>query len=149
MTPSQTTKASIVFTPETLTHSEWIINLVRSGTPAGKRDALTDPVIEQIDLNKFLIKKPRSTYGLTADGDSMLEDGIETGDLLIVDTEAEPREGNIVVMVVDGEFTIKKYKRVGNHLYLVPGNRKFKPEKISIEQECKVWGVVKWIIKKA
>lgn len=140
--------ARIAFSPETLEHSEWIINVVRSGTPAGRRDALTDPLIEQVDLNKFLIKKPRSTYGLTAYGDSMLDDGIETGDLLIVDTEAEPTEGSIVVMEVDGEFTIKKYKRVGSHLYLIPGNKNFKPEKIRKEQECKVWGVVRWIIKK-
>jgi DNA polymerase V len=50
---------------------------------------------------------------------------------------------------VDGEFTVKKLSRVGKRLWLVPGNKNHHSQELKGEQECKVWGVVKWIIKRA
>lgn len=142
-------KAAIVFTPETLRHSEWLIPVFRAGVPAGKPERVEDASFELVDLNKQLVKRPRTTFGLRAYGESMLDDGIETGDLLIVDREATPKEGSIVVMEVDGEHTVKRLSRVGKRLWLVPGNKNLKPVELKKHQECNVWGVVMYIIKKA
>lgn len=142
------TKAEILFTPDTLANSERLIPVI-IGAPCGKPDSINDPLIEIVDLNKHLIRRPRTTYGFTAYGESMLEEGIETGDLLIVDRSAQPRANSIVIIEVDGDYTVKKLSRVGTRLWLVPGNKTLKPTEITHEQECKIWGVVLWIIKKA
>lgn len=143
------TKAAIIFTPDTLINSEWHLPVFKSGISAGKPESVDGALIEDVDLNKHLIKSPRSTYGLTAYGESMLEEGIDTGDLLIVDRDAMPTERSIVIVEVDGEFTVKKLSLVGRRLWLVPGNKNFKRTEVKRGQECKVWGVVTFIIKKA
>lgn len=143
------TRAEIAFTPDTLHSSEWYIPIFTMGVPAGKPETIEDQRLDLVDLSKYLVQRPGSTYGLKAYGESMLEEGIDTGDLLIVDREAEPKEDSIVIVEVDGEFTVKKLSRVGKRLWLVPGNRDFKPVEVKGFQECNVWGVVRWIIKKA
>lgn len=142
-------KAAIVFTPDTLSKkSEWLIPVFKVGVPAGKAESIDDHSFEIVDLNKKLIARPRATYGLTAYGESMLDDGIETGDLLLVEHGAEAREGNIVIFEVDGEYTVKRLSRVGKRLWLVPGNKNLKSTELKKHQDCAVWGVVRWIIKK-
>lgn len=144
------TTASIIFTPETLHNTtRYLPRVTNLNAPCGKPESTDELFIEWMDLNKELIQRPRSTYGLTAYGDSMHDEGIDSGDLLIVDRDEEPKADSIVIVELDGEYTVKKLSRVGARLWLVPGNKDFKPVEVRREQECKVWGVVKWIIKKA
>lgn len=149
MNTSHVTTAAIAFTPDTLNNSEWSIPIIQGAGPCSKPESINDPLIEFVDLNKQLIERPRTTYGLIAFGESMLDEGIESGDLLIVDRAAEPQPNSIVIVEVDGDFTVKKLSRVGRRLWLVPGNKNHKRQEIKGGQECKIWGVVKWIIKKA
>jgi DNA polymerase V len=146
---SLSTTAAITFAPETLLSTEWLIPVIQASASCGKPDYVEESFVELVDLNKQLIERPRTTYGLTARGESMLDAGIEPGDLLIVDRAAEPQPNSIVIVEVDGEYTVKKLSRVGRQLWLVPGNKSHKPMEIRGEQECTVWGVVKWIIKRA
>jgi DNA polymerase V len=143
-----TVKASLIFTPETLQTSPWKIPVIKSRIPAGKPETIAEPLVEFIDLNKHLIKRPRTTYGFIAYGDSMVDDGIETGDMLVVEQTAVPKEGDIVIFEIDGEFTVKKHEKIGPSLYIVPGNKRMKRVKLRRGQECKAWGVVKWVLKK-
>ena len=142
------TKAAVLFTPDTLILNDWNIPVFQSTVPAGAPDSIDDQSLQIVNLNQHLIKNPRTTYGLTAYGESMLEAGIETGDLLIVDRGAEAKDGDIVIVFIDGGYTVKRLSRVGRQLWLVPGNKSFKSVKVKKEQECEVWGVVVWIIKK-
>jgi DNA polymerase V len=103
---------------------------------------------EWIDLNTEFINHPRTTFLMTACGDSM-EEGICHGDQLLVDRSLEPTSGNIAIIDIDGEFTVKRLSKVGGHLWLVPDNKKHKAVEIGKDQCCEVWGIVTYIIKKA
>jgi DNA polymerase V len=142
--------AAIKFTPQTLRNTaRYLPRVTNLNAPCGKPESTDELFIEWMDLNKELIPRPRSTYGLTAFGDSMHDEGIDSGDLLIVDRDAEPQADSIVIVELDGEYTVKKLARVGHRLWLVPGNKDFQPIEVGREQFCKVWGVVQWIIKRA
>ncbi len=102
----------------------------------------------RIDLVKLLVKHPEATFIVPVDGDSMIEDGIDSGDLLVVDSSVEAKPNSIVVVDVDGELTVKKISKVGCRLWLVPGNKSYPPMEIKGEQNCRKLGVVTFIIKK-
>ena len=101
MNTSPSTTAEITFTPDTLRISEWYIPVIKAGAPCGVPESVDDPFVELVDLNKQLIERPRTTYGLTARGESMIDEGIEPGDLLIVDRAAEPQADSIVIVEVE------------------------------------------------
>ena len=76
---------------------------VRAGFPSPAQDYMTD----SIDLNRELIRHPATTFYARASGNSMKDCGIDDGDLLVIDKALEPRDGDIVVAFIDGEFTLK------------------------------------------
>ena len=75
-------------------------------------------------------------------GDSMIGAGIFDGDLLVVDRSIEAQSGDIVVAVLNGEFTIKRYRRNGSTIELVPENTKYRKITLSEGMELEIWGVV-------
>lgn len=100
-----------------------------------------------MDLNKALIKNPSATFFARVSGDSMIDDGVDDRDLLIIDKSVEPYDGCLAVCFLDGEFTLKRVKTDGGSVFLVPANKKYKPIKIDANNDFLVWGVVKYIIK--
>nr|WP_208952106.1 translesion error-prone DNA polymerase V autoproteolytic subunit [Rahnella sp. ChDrAdgB13] len=76
--------------------------------PAGFPSPATDYVEKSLDLNELCIRHPSATYFVRAEGESMIESGILSGDLLVVDKAITPAHGDIVVAAVNGEFTVKK-----------------------------------------
>ncbi|MBR6926020.1 MAG: translesion error-prone DNA polymerase V autoproteolytic subunit [Bacteroidaceae bacterium] len=103
-----------------------------------------------IDLNRKLINHPATTFFAKVIGHSMRDRGIEEGDLVVIDKSLEPREGDIVVAFIDGEFTIKTIhiEPEGKGVTLLPANPDFQPIPISPEEDFIVWGVVTYTIKK-
>ena len=79
-------------------------DLVQCGFPS----PAADYVERRIDLNELLVAHPSSTYFVKAAGDSMIEGGINNGDLLVVDSSRKPEHGDIVIAAVEGEFTVKR-----------------------------------------
>ena len=119
---------------------------VRAGFPSPGQDYLE----QTLDLNRRLITHPESTFFANVVGDSMIDVGIEEGDLLVIDRSIEPRDGHIVVAFLDGEFTLKFIrldKQNHNHLYLVPANSDYPEILVTSEQQFVVWGVVTYSIK--
>lgn len=104
-----------------------------------------------LNFNEDIIKHPSATFYAKAMGDSMVEAGIEEGDILVIDRALEPRDGDIVIAHVNGEFTVKyldiskKYKGV---VRLIPGNPNYKPIIMHEGDELIIWGVVSNIIKR-
>src|SRR5574341_509053 len=82
--------------------------IVRCPAGSGYPSPSDDYIEECIDLNKKLIKHPEGTYLIRVMGDSMKNARIEEGDLLIVDRAQEPESGDIILAMVDGEFTVKR-----------------------------------------
>jgi DNA polymerase V len=140
--------AKITLNPEQLREALRIPLCLNDGIPAGTPESLDDEDREVIDLNDQLINNPDDTYGLTVYGDSMDEDEIHSGDLILVDRLTSAKADSIVVVDVDGGLTVKKFSMVGNRLFLIPGNRNYQPKEISREQRCEIWGVVTYVIHK-
>lgn len=78
-------------------------------------------------------------------GDSMERLGIYEGDLLLVDRSLEPRPGHILVALVEGEITVKRYELRGKVPCLCSGNPRYAPIPL-VDTECQVWGVVRAVI---
>ncbi len=101
-----------------------------------------------LDLNKELVKHPAATFCVRVKGDSMVDAGIQDGDLLVIDKALEAKEGCIAVCFIDGEFTVKRLAMREEGVYLMPANAEFKPIRITEENEFLVWGIVAYVIHK-
>lgn len=78
----------------------------------------------------------------------MIDDGVEDGDILVIDKSVTPYDGAIAVCYLDGGFTLKRVRFMDGFILLVPSNSKFKSIKVDKDNEFLVWGVVRFIIKK-
>lgn len=101
-----------------------------------------------IDLNRELIANPASTFYARVSGLSMVDEGINDGDLLVIDKSLMPRNGCLAVCYIDGEFTLKRFEKHKDHALLLPANKEFKPIKVTEENDFCIWGVVTYVIKK-
>ena len=116
---------------------------------AGFPSPAEEYVEQLLSLDEHLVKHPQATYLAKVKGDSMMEAGINTGDVLIIDKSLTPANNKIVVAIIDGEFTVKRYIKEKGEISLVPANNAYKPIKVNGSQDIKVWGVVTYIIHKA
>lgn len=101
-----------------------------------------------LDLNRELIKNPASTFYARVSGLSMVDEGINDGDLLVIDKSIEPYDGCLAVCFIDGEFTLKRFEKHKEFGLLVPANKDFKPIKVTADNDFCIWGVVTYLIKK-
>ncbi len=99
-----------------------------------------------LDLNELLVKNPPATYFVRAAGNSMVDAGIQEGDMLVVDRSIQPENNSIVIACVDNEFTVKYLRMDGGTVSLIPANRRYKPITFSEGMELKVFGVVTAVI---
>ncbi|MCI5048768.1 MAG: translesion error-prone DNA polymerase V autoproteolytic subunit, partial [Rickettsiales bacterium] len=99
-----------------------------------------------IDLNEHLIQHPKDTYFVRVQGDSMLNAGIHDGDMLVVDRAINPKDGHIVVAVLNGEFTVKRIQLHHKGLALLPENPSYAPIDVTTDMQFEVWGVVTSVI---
>jgi len=117
---------------------------VKAGFPSPAEDHYTF----KLDINKELIKNPAATFYARVSGISMIEDGIDDGDLLVIDKSVEPYDNCLAVCFIDGEFTLKRFIRKKEYALLVPANKNFKPITVTEENHFIIWGVVRYVIKK-
>jgi DNA polymerase V len=125
------------------------IPLFTAGVSAGFPSPADDFIDKKLDLNEFLISHPSATFFVRAEGTSMIEAGIHPGDILIVDKALEANPGNIVIAVIEGEFTVKRFQRTEGRCFLLAENPSFKPIEITEGMRVEVWGVVTYVIHKA
>lgn len=98
-----------------------------------------------MDLNERLVKRPSATFFMTATGDSMDALGIYDADLLLIDRSIDARPGHILVALVEGEITVKRYELLGRRPYLCSGNPRYAPIPVT-DLDYQVWGVVRAVI---
>lgn len=146
VTPINNTGKLKIFAVSTLTELE--LPLVESGISAGFPSPAADFIDSTIDLNKYLIKNPSTTFIAFADGNSLTGAGINNKDLLIIDKALEPTDGKIAICVIDGEFTAKRLKVIDKEIWLMPENDNFTPIKISEYNDFEIWGIVTYSIQK-
>ncbi len=118
-----------------------------AGIQAGFPSPAQDYICEYIDLNRELVRHPAATFYGRVSGDSMINEGIEAGDLLIIDRSLEPADGDLAVCCLDGEFTLKRIRLAPGAVWLIPSNETFDPILVTPDRRFEVWGVVTHTIK--
>ena len=116
--------------------------LLSVSVSAGFPSPADDYTEQNIDLNEHLIKNPFSTFFLRVKGDSMINSGIQNDDLIIVDKSLIAVPGNIVIAMIDGEFTVKRLEKKNDELYLKSENDNYPDFNFKNHNEIQIWGVV-------
>ena len=125
------------------------IKLAEPIVPAGFPSPADDFVEMELNIHDYIVKNKDATFCVKVEGTSMTKADIHSGDILIVDRSLQPEHHNIVLAVIDGEFTVKRLAVNDGNLYLSPENDNFTPIKITEEMDFLVWGVITHIIHKA
>lgn len=118
------------------------------GIKAGFPSPAADFEENKISLDKTLVKNKEATFYAKAVGNSMTGAGIDDGDILVIDRSLEPVHDKIAVCLIDGEFTVKRIKKEGETLLLMPENSNYNPIEINLHTDFSVWGIVTYVIKK-
>ena len=119
---------------------------VKAGFPSPSED-----IREKLDLIKFLVKHKAATFFFRVDGVSMVDSGMDEGDIIIVDRAVEPYNNCKAVCYIDGEYTIKRVEMSDKSIRLMPANennKSYKPIEVATANNFLIWGVVTWVIKK-
>lgn len=127
------------------TRSLWFVSAtVQGGFPSPAEDFYQP----RVDLNTLLIRQPEATFFMRIRGTSMRDMGIDDGDYAIIDRSLTPKHGNLVVAIIDNEFTLKQLYQKHNRLQLLSANPDFAPIELKDQQQLHIWGVVTWTFKK-
>lgn len=127
---------------------EELPKMAQEGIHAGFPSPATDYMTQAIDLNKELVKHPAATFYGRVVGDSMIDAGVEEGDILVIDKSLDAQDGDMAVCFVDGEFTLKHLRIRDGGISLVPANEKYPVIEVEEGTDFKMWGVVTYVIKK-
>ena len=119
---------------------------VKAGFPSPAED-----IREKLDLIKLLVRHKASTFFFRVDGVSMVDSGMDEGDIIIVDRAIDPYNNCKAVCYIDGEYTVKRVEISDRGVRLMPANENntaYKPREITPDNNFLIWGVVTWVIKK-
>lgn len=136
--------------PKDVEHGVPVLGLVEAGFPSPAEEELLDTM----DFDEFLVPNKESTYILKVKGDSMIDAGIQPGDMVVVERRATYKPGQIVIATIDGEYTMKYLRRstklTASHkegaYFLEPANKKYQP--IYPRESFRVEAVVTAVVRK-
>jgi len=123
----------------------WALKLageVCAGFPSPPEEELRDI----ISIDEYLIRNPETSFLLSVTGDSMIEAGIREKDLVIVEKNKEPQNGDIILAEVDGNWTMKYFRRTGKVVTLEAANSKYSP--INPRTDLRIAGVITAVVRK-
>jgi len=123
---------------ETASLLPFFLSPVAAGFPSPAEDYRG----QDLNLHEFLVHNPAATFFARACGDSMINVGIQDGDLLVIDRSLPADNGSVVVAAVSGELTVKRLVRKDNRVLLAPENDQFSVLDITGSEDTVVWGVV-------
>jgi DNA polymerase V len=118
------------------------IKLFTCSVEAGFPSPAEDHIETTLDINDLLIEHPAATFFVRVAGDSMIEAGIHAGDVLVVDRSKTAIDGNIIIALVNGDYTVKRLSVQRDEIMLCPENANYQPIRLSGLDELIVWGVV-------
>lgn len=119
-----------------------LLGVVEAGFPSPAEEEL----IDVLDFDEFLVPNKESSYILKVKGDSMIDAGIQAGDMVIVERRNTYAAGQIVIAAIDGEYTMKYLRGTPGKYYLEPANTKFKP--IYPKEALMIEAVVTAVVRK-
>lgn len=112
---------------------------VLAGFPSPAEDYLDRP----LDFNEILVTHPSATFAVRIVGDSMTGAGIHAGDIAVVNRALTATDGSVILAVLDGEFTVKRYRNRNGRTWLEAANETYKDIPLTEDREFQVWGVIK------
>ncbi len=102
--------------------------------------------LQMYDLNSVLAPNPSDVYLVRVTGESMINEGIFDGDILVVNKNEKPKDGKVVIAALNGEMAVKTYRIIEDKVYLFSANEKFLPIEIKPFWQFEIQGVVKHVI---
>ncbi|HZU90233.1 MAG TPA: translesion error-prone DNA polymerase V autoproteolytic subunit [Stellaceae bacterium] len=118
------------------------VPLVECTTACGFPSPADDYLDRPLDFNELLIRNPAATFAVRLAGDSMIGAGLFPGDIAVIDRSLEPTPGCIVLALLDGEFTVKRYRPRNGRIILEAEDPDFPDIEITEERSFEVWGVI-------
>lgn len=120
------------------------LGIIHAGHPV-VADTLND---NSIDLYQYILDLPGQIFSLIVKGDSMIEEGITDGDIVIVEKGREPRNGDVVAACVNNEWTVKYFKKNNFEVLLMPANPNYPIIHAGRKDDLLIGGVVISVIRK-
>jgi len=139
-------RIKILEMPETFERPQPMVLPLFGPIAAGFATAAEEQAEEQITVEDFLVRDRAKTFLLRVKGDSMINVGIQEGDIVIVERGREPKVNDIVVGILDGEFTLKRLKKNKGKFYLQAENTAY-PDMYAVE-DLQTAGVVRGVMRK-
>ncbi len=127
--------------------SDLPLPLAESGVQAGFPSPAQDYTPDSFDLNREIVRHPAATFYARVHGDSMCGEGIDSGDLIVVDRSLDPMDGDLAVCCLNGEFTLKRIEIRPDAVLLIPSNESYDPILVTPDERFEIWGVVTHTIK--
>lgn len=124
------------------------ITFIDAGISAGFPSPAQDFLHEKLSLDDKLVQNKEATFYARVKGNSMINAGLDNGDLLIIDRNIIPANKQIAVCYIDNEFTVKRLCIERKKISLVPENPEYPIIEITEENELLIWGIVTYVIKK-
>jgi DNA polymerase V len=114
-----------------------------NAVPAGSATLNESTAAEKKNVLSLLTQHPQHTFLVPVTGRSMIYANIQEGDILVVDSRLEAKEGDIVVASVDNECTVKRLRKLNGKTFLMPENPEYSPIQITEFSDVRILGVVK------
>ena len=121
-----------------------VVGTVVAGFPSPAEQYVEPP----LDLNAFLVKRPAATFFVRVAGDSMDGAGIYDGDILVVDRSLRPASGDIIIAAIDGEFTVKYFRKDSEGVRLEPANANYPVFRMKIGERLEYFGKVTGVVRR-
>ncbi len=129
-------------TPKNMFGQVPVLGLVEAGFPS----VAEEDRLDTMSIDELLIEDQSNTYMLEVKGDSMIEEGIREGDMVVAEKREHARDGEIVIAEVDGGWTMKFYRIKNGKVWLEPANKNYKP--IYPQESFRIAAVVKGVVRK-
>lgn len=123
-------------------HIPFVLSRVCAGFPSPAHDHIE----MTLDLNEYIVKHPAATFYVRSTGDSMIGAGIHDGDILVIDRSLKASNGSVVIAIIDGEFTVKRFSIQNNKIILKSENDLYPNILINDGTDFDIWGVVTTVI---
>jgi SOS regulatory protein LexA len=120
--------------------------LAESPVHAGLPNPIDDAEGDALTIDDYLIERPSQTVLVRVKGDSMMDAGILEGDLVVVEKAAAAKRGDIVIAIVDGQFTLKRLDLDRGSFVLKPENKAYPV--IRPEGTLEIFGVMVGLVRK-
>lgn len=121
-----------------------ILGAVEAGFPTQAEEDLA----ETMSIDNYLIANKEATFMLRVSGESMIDAGIQPGDMIIVERRTDAKDGDIIVAFIDGGYTVKFLRKRNNRVWLEPANKNFEPIIPEENEQLQIMAVVKAVIRK-